>query len=75
MSVSKQRPKKPVDPNILRPCSHVDLCRRDEAKACANCYEWFWRNHAEPPVEEIEAAFQAVQDTTTEHQWKSNTLF
>lgn len=69
----KQRSKQHLDPNILRPCSHVELCRTDEAKACANCYEMFWRFHGEPSAEEIEAAFQAAQDE--EKSWTASSLF
>jgi len=69
-----QRPKKPSDPNELRPCLHVDFCRKNELKSCDNCFEMFWRNHAEPPVEEIEAAFQAGQDAE-QASWSSSTLF
>lgn len=58
----RQRPQKKLDPNELRPCDHVELCRRDEAKACDNCYEYFWREHHEPTGEEINAAIKAARE-------------
>lgn len=74
----KPRPSTRKHAEDLRPCAKVEICQKDEAKSCDNCFDFFHRPHGqpsapvveEPPAEEVREA--EYEEATV---WRSHSLF